>query len=131
MAVDKMTITILRAPHPCTTEERLADVKSKMLTLGPPPIHVVECDDCYMAIEGSHRLRAAADLGIAPILKAHSRDALIVVDEGLVSDDFELGKNYLGRAFVDAYWSDDFNPIMTINADGTLTIVDTQRVEEE
>ena len=52
-----------------TTKERLDKVKEEMQKLGPP---VIQCfklnDDEYLAIEGSHRLTAAFELGMEPVL---------------------------------------------------------------
>jgi hypothetical protein len=48
--------------------DRLEAVKAEMETLGAPKIRVVDCGDYYMALEGSHRLAAAAALGLTPEL---------------------------------------------------------------
>jgi ParB-like chromosome segregation protein Spo0J len=58
----------LRIPHPAYDEEKLESVKTKMRKVGPPIIRVVSYPDYYMAIEGCHRLTAAAELGFAPVL---------------------------------------------------------------
>jgi hypothetical protein len=49
-------------------KEHLETVKKEMKELGPPKIHSVwlECYGMWAAIEGSHRLRAAKDLGLRP-----------------------------------------------------------------
>lgn len=44
----------------------LESVKADMIKMGAPTIHVVDCGDYLMALEGSHRLIAAEELGIAP-----------------------------------------------------------------
>jgi hypothetical protein len=44
----------------------LEKVKADMAQLGAPKIDVVDCGDYYMALEGSHRLIAAEELGITP-----------------------------------------------------------------
>jgi hypothetical protein len=46
--------------------QHLAEVKAEMLTLGTPTIRVIDGGDMYYAVEGCHRLRAAAELGIEP-----------------------------------------------------------------
>lgn len=48
----------------------LAEVKAEMLTLGAPVIKAVwmECYDMYAALEGCHRIRAAKELGLEPII---------------------------------------------------------------
>lgn len=49
-------------------EHKVLRVMTEMQTLGAPTIRVVDCGDHYIAIEGTHRLEAAARLGIAPNL---------------------------------------------------------------
>lgn len=52
-----------------TTESRLTEVRSEMETLGAPVVQCFELEDGkYMALEGSHRLTAAKELGLTPIL---------------------------------------------------------------
>jgi hypothetical protein len=54
--------------HDHYSEEHLEDIKKQMLKLGPPKIHAVwmECYGHWAALEGCHRLRAAAELGLTP-----------------------------------------------------------------
>ncbi len=47
-------------------KERLERVKSEMLTLGAPTIRVYDAGDCLIALEGSHRIKAATELGLTP-----------------------------------------------------------------
>lgn len=54
--------------------DRLADIKGEMLELGAPTIRVVDAGDSYIALEGSHRLAAAHQLGIMPILEVLGQD---------------------------------------------------------
>lgn len=57
----------------------LEAVKAEMATLGVPAIHAVwmECYDCYAAIEGCHRIRAAKALGLVPeIIEVEYSDAM-------------------------------------------------------
>lgn len=58
---------------------KLNAVKAEMLMLGAPSIRVVDCGDYYMALEGSHRLAAAADLDIAPAFVVFAQDDMIDV----------------------------------------------------
>ena len=44
----------------------LESVKAEMAKLGAPQIDVVDCGAYYMALEGSHRLIAAEELGVMP-----------------------------------------------------------------
>lgn len=50
-----------------TDAAHLAEVISAMRELGAPTIRVVDCADHYVALEGSHRLAAAAQLGVTPV----------------------------------------------------------------
>lgn len=61
-------------------EAKVAAVMAEMATLGTPTIRVVDCGDYYMALEGVHRLEAAARLGIAPNLTVLESDALVEAD---------------------------------------------------
>lgn len=53
------------APHG-TNREHLEEVKNQMVTLGAPQIRVFYTGEAYIAIEGSHRIAAAYELGITP-----------------------------------------------------------------
>lgn len=60
------------------TVSRYVKVKELMRTLGAPVINcVLISDDYYFALEGSHRVSAAHELGISPII--------VVVDQ--IDDD--------------------------------------------
>ena len=52
--------------------DHLDDVKAQMMTLGTPTIKAVwmECYGHWAALEGCHRLRAAAELGLVPEIDA-------------------------------------------------------------
>jgi hypothetical protein len=65
------TVYAIHAPF----AERLEQVKAEMATLGAPTIRVVDCGDYYMALEGSHRLAAAAALGLTPEFVVFDQDA--------------------------------------------------------
>jgi hypothetical protein len=69
----------------------LADVKADMATLGPPTVRCVEWRGEYYALEGSHRLRAAFDLGLVPNLTILSPERLTGEDE----QHWEWIKNFL------------------------------------
>jgi len=56
------TVYAIHAPH----ADHLATVKADMQRLGRPTLRVIDCGDHYMALEGSHRLPAAHELGIRP-----------------------------------------------------------------
>lgn len=57
--------------------DHLADVIAEMQTKGSPTIRVVDCGDHYEAIEGTHRLFAAAKLDLPVILDIVAYDAEI------------------------------------------------------
>jgi hypothetical protein len=71
------TIYAIHAPE----ADKLAQVIEQMRSLGAPTIEVVDCGDFYMALEGSHRLAAAAELGLAPILLIHAQDDMLDVSK--------------------------------------------------
>lgn len=54
--------------HSHYNEQHLAEVMGQMKTMGAPAIHAVwmECYGHWAALEGCHRLRAAAELGLTP-----------------------------------------------------------------
>ncbi len=92
-----------------------------MRVRGRPNIRVVDCDDYYMAIEGRHRLLAAAELRIAPCLIVLAQDDLVEVDSlETETDYFPPGQTYTARKIAKDYWS-RHNPVLTINPDGTLS----------
>lgn len=64
------TIFAIHAPE----AEKLSQVIAEMQKLGAPTIQVVDCGDFYMALEGSHRLAAAAQLGLTPELTIYAQD---------------------------------------------------------
>lgn len=55
-------------PHSHYDADHLDAVTREMQTLGAPTIKVIDGGDHYVALEGAHRLRAALDLGLAPIV---------------------------------------------------------------
>jgi hypothetical protein len=65
-----MMIYAIHAPE----ADKLQAVKTEMRALGAPALRVVDCGDYYMALEGSHRLAAAHDLGISPELVIYEQD---------------------------------------------------------
>ncbi|NLH78490.1 MAG: ParB N-terminal domain-containing protein, partial [Acidobacteria bacterium] len=57
------------------TPKHLEEVKAIMARRGAPVIRAIwnECHGVWMAIEGCHRIRAAQELGLTPIIKDISR----------------------------------------------------------
>jgi hypothetical protein len=80
-------ITTIYAIHK-PEADKLAQVIGEMRQLGAPTIEVVECGDYYQALEGSHRLAAAAALGLAPNLVVHEQDDILDITR---FDWFEAG----------------------------------------
>lgn len=72
--------------HKHYTAEHLAEVKSEMTKLGSPTIRAIwsEVYGCWMAVEGCHRIRAAKELGLTPIIKniSDQKSATIQQDGG-------------------------------------------------
>ena len=69
----------------------LEAAKAEMRVLGAPRIRVVDCGDHYMAIEGVHRLAAAAELGIVPNLTILQQDDMVEADS-LDQNHFQTGE---------------------------------------
>ncbi len=67
-----------------------------MKRLGPPKIHAVwmECYNHWQALEGCHRLRAAAELGLPPeIIEVDYSDEMCSTVEGYDGDeDYKISK---------------------------------------
>lgn len=100
---------------------KLASVKAEMLTLGAPVVRVVDCGDHYMALEGCHRLTAAAELGIAPVLTVLGQDDMVKADS-LQIDQIAAGETYTAGEIAGEL-HDVHNPVLTINRDGTLELI--------
>lgn len=67
-------------------EARVLQVMEEMRTMGAPTIRVVDCGDHYMAIEGTHRLEAAARLEVAPNLVVLEQDELVAAASHIPAD---------------------------------------------
>lgn len=67
--------------HDHYDKTHLEDVKAEMIKLGAPTIRVFDMGEgMYAAIEGCHRLRAAAALGVTPEIEILDYDALADID---------------------------------------------------
>lgn len=75
--------------------DRLAEVKQEMAVLGAPHIRVVDIGEEYFALEGSHRLTAARDLGIYPIL------TILEHDEEIDCEQFDWWDFFRGSSELD------------------------------
>lgn len=68
--------------HKHYDESKLEQVKSEMTELGAPTIRAIwsEMHGMWMAVEGSHRVRAAADLDITPEIEDISDDSAATIE---------------------------------------------------
>jgi hypothetical protein len=64
-------------PHSHFDPKHLAKVKEEMQRLGSPEIRGIPIDDTFAAVEGSHRLRAAQELGVPVQLKSILDDDVV------------------------------------------------------
>jgi hypothetical protein len=64
-----------------------------MRVRGAPTVRVVDCGDYLMALEGVHRIAAAAELGVAPELLVLEQDELVNASS-LDWQDLQAGENY-------------------------------------
>ena len=83
--------------------EHLARVTEEMRVLGAPRIRVVDCGDHFFALEGTHRLHAAAALNLTPEFDVLDQDALVDADS-LDWQDLQRGEQYTaGELVAEAY----------------------------
>jgi hypothetical protein len=68
--------------HKHYNKEHLNAVKAEMETLGAPTIKAIwsEVYGAWLAVEGCHRLRAAAELGITPNIDDVSEEDVVNAD---------------------------------------------------
>jgi hypothetical protein len=119
----------LVAVHPAYDDEKLGAMKALKLE-GLPPVRVVDCLDYYMAIEGSHRLAAAADLRIAPNLIVLAEDEPVDLGTTDIGELFDPGMNIVSAREIVEKCQSHHNPVFIINPDCTLTPVAANREEE-
>ncbi len=72
-----MMIYSIHAPK----EDHLLAVTEEMRAMGAPTIRVVDCGDYFMALEGSHRLAAAHNLGLTPNFEVFADQEVIDITE--------------------------------------------------
>jgi hypothetical protein len=68
-------------PHTEFDADKLEAVKAEMLVLGAPVIKAVNCGEHYVALEGSHRIRAAQALGLVPEIEEVEYSDEVTTDE--------------------------------------------------
>jgi hypothetical protein len=110
------------AIHP-PAQDRLAGVIAEMQILGAPIIEVVDCGDHYQALEGSHRLAAAAALGLVPILTIHQPSTMIDITR---FDWYQAGpENWAGTEYsASDIVGELFSPPIAVPYDFTVTARD-------
>lgn len=101
-------------------ERRVVEVIAEMQTRGAPTIRVVDCGDSYMALEGTHRLEAAARLGIAPNFEVLAGDDLVEADS-LDVDTLQAGESYTAAELASEFYHGGCG-CYRIEADGTLEL---------
>jgi hypothetical protein len=80
----------IQAPHKIdTSSAQYAEVRAYMLAHGAPTIRACDVGGAWVAIEGSHRLAVAAELGITPDIDAMDYDSDVRVEHDL--DDVPAG----------------------------------------
>jgi hypothetical protein len=74
--------------HAHYNEDRLASVTAEMLRLGAPKVKAVWSTtiDAWAALEGAHRLRAASELGLVPVIEQVPYSATLRLREDLDLD---------------------------------------------
>ncbi|MDA8120233.1 MAG: hypothetical protein M0Z85_09410 [Gammaproteobacteria bacterium] len=102
----------------------LAAVTRLMRGMGAPLIRVVDCIDFWAAIEGTHRLRAACDLGVAPQFLVHEPNELITVANMDIADMFPDGTVRLPAREVAQYCVCAGGSAYEIAANGVLICVE-------
>jgi hypothetical protein len=103
-----------------TDADHLEEVKAEMITRGSPKIRVLDGGDVLIAIEGSHRVSAAAALGIP-------------VEVVIIDDDDKIDLDTLD--WDDCGWFDDrvvtlrdFVDRFCVNRRGEMVEVDVVRI---
>ena len=99
---------------------KLAAVVAEMAVMGSPRIRVVDCGDYLMALEGVHRIAAAAQLGIQLDLDVLQQDVLVDADS-LDWQDLQRGESYTAGELA----SEAFSPscgIYRLNEDDTVEV---------
>lgn len=105
--------------HPAQPHH-LADVINEMKVLGAPTIRVVDCGDHFIALDGTHRLAAACELGVAPDLDILDQDD-IVDASSLDWPELTDGEYTAGELAADRYHSG--SGCYKLENDGLLTLV--------
>lgn len=75
-------MTTIALYHKHYNQKHLDEVKAEMLKLGTPEIRAIwsEVYGVWMAVEGCHRLRAAHELGLTPIIVDVTNDETVTIE---------------------------------------------------
>lgn len=79
---ERAIVRVFAKHDPYWSTDHLGEVMTEMEALGAPCIRVVEWRGDYFAVEGSHRLCAAHELGLIPTLSIEAADRFDPSDEG-------------------------------------------------
>ena len=114
----------LMSIHGVKSKEHLEKVTEEMRELGTPIIRVVDCGDTYFALEGTHRLRAACLLGIAPTLDVVGEQDQVDLTWLDILDNFPDGTVSMPAGEIVAALRDPYgNGSYRITNDGVLELV--------
>lgn len=85
-------------------EAKLEGVKAEMSLLGAPTVRAIDAGDHLIAIEGSHRLRAAEELGVAVNIEIIDESAEIDLDTLDWDDNGWFDERVVsGREFIEGF----------------------------
>lgn len=96
--------------------EHLSAVMSEMRVMGAPTIKAVDIgENVYAALEGCHRIRAAIELGLQPIIEEveYSDDSVETVVPGQFQDDLNIS-NVVDRCHTNPTAFFDENPRIVV-----------------
>ena len=99
-------------------QTKLAGIVAEMLTMGSPTIRAVDCGDYLMALEGVHRIAAAAQLGVALDLEIIEQDDMVAADS-LDWQDLRAGEEYTAGELAGEAYSPSCG-IYRLNEDHTV-----------
>lgn len=110
-----MTIYLL---HDHYDNKHLNSVKEKMKVLGAPTVRAVFDGEVYGAVEGCHRIRAAKDLGLTPIIEEIQEGESAVIENDVLIILFIKIKNKHKVIYtynIDNNWFEDMLMMLEMN----------------
>ena len=114
----------LMSIHGIKSQGHLEKVMGEMQELGAPIIRVVDCGDTYFALEGTHKLRAACLLGLAPTLEVVGEQDQVDLTWMDIRDNFPDGTVAMPAGEIVAALRDPYgNGCYRIEDDGLLELV--------